>query len=106
VIIRAIRGSYLHYRCIFGWSIVIVGVVRMKILFFAHLQDITGCRQIEVNIGEIGSEALWSLLIGAHPGLAAHRDSVRLACNGEYASSDTLFTDQDELALIPPVSGG
>ena len=40
------------------------------------------------------------------PRLAAHRPNVRLARNWEYAGADAMFADADEVALIPPVSGG
>jgi len=31
---------------------------------------------------------------------------VRVAVNGEYVSYDTLVKDEDEVAFVPPVSGG
>lgn len=33
-------------------------------------------------------------------------NSIALAVNGEYAQSDTILKISDEIALIPPVSGG
>jgi tetratricopeptide (TPR) repeat protein len=41
-----------------------------------------------------------------HPGLARFRGSVRLARNSEYVGPDARFGPDDEVALIPPVSGG
>ena len=41
-----------------------------------------------------------------HPVLAPGRDSVRFARNGAYADPATDLADGDELAVIPPVSGG
>ena len=35
-----------------------------------------------------------------------HRANTRLARNWEYTDRETRFTDGDEVALIPPVSGG
>ena len=78
----------------------------MRILFFAHLKNVTGCHAIDLRCGPVDAAGLWQKLIEAHPGLAAHRASVRLARNSEYVGRDTLFTDTDEVALIPPVSGG
>ena len=40
------------------------------------------------------------------PGLAPFRGNIRLARNLEFAGFDTRFNDDDEVALIPPVSGG
>jgi len=78
----------------------------MRVLFFAHLRDVTGCSQTELHGEELDTTALWRKLIECHPGLARFRDSVRLAKNCEYVNPDTRFTDADEVALIPPVSGG
>jgi MoaE-MoaD fusion protein len=78
----------------------------MRILFFAQLKDVVGHAQIELPTGDVDSDGLWNKLIAAHPGLEPYRASVRLARNSEYAGRDTVFTDADEVALIPPVSGG
>jgi molybdopterin converting factor small subunit len=45
-------------------------------------------------------------LIGKFPALANHQKNVRIARNWEYADSKTVYADEDEIALIPPVSGG
>jgi molybdopterin converting factor subunit 1 len=78
----------------------------MRVLFFAHLTSVTGCREFELRCGDVSTEGLWRKLIEAHPGLAPYRGCVRLARNSEYVERDALFTDADEVALIPPVSGG
>lgn len=78
----------------------------MRLLFFAHLKNVTGCREIELSCGGVDADGLWHKLTEAHPGLAPYRGSVRLARNSEYVGHDALFTDADEVALIPPVSGG
>lgn len=78
----------------------------MRILFFAHLKDITGQAEWTCQTGDVDAEGLWSRLIEWRPGLAAFRDAVRLARNSEYAGPETRFGDADEVALIPPVSGG
>jgi molybdopterin synthase catalytic subunit len=48
----------------------------------------------------------WSALAGAHPGLVPHRPFVRAARNGEYAAWETPLDDGDQVAFLPPVSGG
>ena len=78
----------------------------MRILLFAHLKDAVGQQQIELQTGRVNSDSLWRKLITAHPELEPFRGSVRLAKNFEYAGSETIFDDVDEVALIPPVSGG
>ena len=78
----------------------------MHILFFAHLKDVTGQAEVEMTAGELDADGLWQELIAIYPGLEPFRGSVRLAKNSEYVGPDARFTDADEVALIPPVSGG
>jgi len=78
----------------------------MHILFFAHLKDVTGQRELEWHGGPVDTDGFWRNLLEIHPGLAPFRPSVRLARNGEYVRNDVIFNDADEVALIPPVSGG
>jgi MoaE-MoaD fusion protein len=79
----------------------------MRVLFFAHLKDVTGQAEMAWPVGEkLDVAALWQKLIAAYPDLERFRGTVRLARNCEYAGPDAVFTDADEVALIPPVSGG
>jgi len=78
----------------------------MRVLFFAQLKDATGCDSAELTMPPSNAEQLWAELLKKFPNLAAHRANVRLARNWEYAAPDAQFTNADEVALIPPVSGG
>ena len=78
----------------------------MRILFFAHLKDVTGQAEVEMTTDELDADGLWQKLIAAYPGLGRFRGSVRLARNQEYVGREARFVDADEVALIPPVSGG
>jgi len=79
----------------------------MRVLFFSPLKEVTNCDLVELPAAApMSSEQLWSALIEKYPALAAHRAGVRLARNLEYAAPNSLFNPGDEVALIPPVSGG
>jgi molybdopterin synthase catalytic subunit/molybdopterin synthase sulfur carrier subunit len=78
----------------------------MRVLFFAHLKEITGTHSADISTEGVAASSLWSLLIERWPALLAHREGTRLACNGIYAEADAIFGNNDEVALIPPVSGG
>ena len=79
----------------------------MRVLFFAQTKDVAGTSEIELKVSEsVGVEEFWKRLEARQPGLAAFRKIARLARNGEYAAAGAQFTDADEVALIPPVSGG
>jgi len=80
--------------------------MRMKILFFAQLREVAGMAAAEIGANGIDSSQLWDLLLERWPGLAAHRANVRLARNGLYVEAGEIFRADDEVALIPPVSGG
>lgn len=79
----------------------------MRILFFAHIKDATGCDSVELApSSSLNGEQLWVKLLEKFPALAAHKKNVRLTRNWEYADEQTVILDADEVALIPPVSGG
>jgi len=79
----------------------------MHILFFAQIKDAAGLAEWDLPVaGELTMGELWHRIIAARPELAVFQKSTRLARNGEYADATTRFTNADEVALIPPVSGG
>ena len=49
---------------------------------------------------------IWPLLAERHPDLAPMRDTLAFAINGEYARGDAGVSPGDEVAVLPPVSGG
>lgn len=79
----------------------------MTVLFFATARAATGRSQEELPVsGALSEGELWEKLIARHPALAEIRTSTRLARNGVYAEVGSVFSEADEVALIPPVSGG
>lgn len=79
----------------------------MTVLFFSQAREITGCSQMSLDLQyDLDAEALWECILLAHPGLSQIRASVRLARNGVFSDESTRFLAGDEVALIPPVSGG
>lgn len=56
--------------------------------------------------GPMDADTLWEALLRKQPGLASFRGQVRLARNGEFTTETEHFIPGDEVALIPPVSGG
>ncbi len=81
--------------------------MRIRVRLFAIQRELAGSREVALELGEGATiEDGWSALVERFPVLAPGRPSVRFARNGEYADSDTMLADGDELACIPPVSGG
>lgn len=81
--------------------------MRVRIRLFAVQRELAGTREVALDLPEGGTVAdAWEALVALHPSLAPGRDSVRFARNGKYADATTGLTDGDEVAMIPPVSGG
>ena len=79
----------------------------VKVLFFASCRDIAGCREKDWEIPEEATVGdLKDRLVAVYGGLERLRDSLAVAVNTEYADDSTVLSDGDEVALIPPVSGG
>jgi molybdopterin synthase catalytic subunit len=81
--------------------------IRVRIRLFAMQRELAGTRGLDVRL-PVGAtiEDAWTALVGLHPGLAPGRATLRFARNGAYAPVDTALGDGDEVAMIPPVSGG
>ncbi len=79
----------------------------MKILFFAQAREAVGLGEIEISFcAPVSVREFWERLLSEQPNLAAMSRSARLARNGAYAEDGEVFADSDEIAVIPPVSGG
>jgi len=83
--------------------------MRIRVKLFAQLRDraATGDVLCELPAGETATVAdVWQSLIVMHPALAPFASSVSSAVNAEYAKRQTQVHDGDEVAFLPPVSGG
>lgn len=81
--------------------------VRIRVRLFAVQREIAGTREIGLDLPDGATVAdAWDGLVVLHPRLAPGRASVRFARNGAYAEPTTALDDGDEVAMIPPVSGG
>lgn len=81
--------------------------MRIRVRLFAVQRELVGAREVALDL-EPGAtiEGGWSALVERFPVLAGGRPSMRFARNGEYADPATVLAEGDELACIPPVSGG
>lgn len=81
--------------------------IRVRIRLFAVQRELAGTREVPVDLPDGADvEAAWGALVARHPVLAPGRASVRFARNGDYAEPTTILAEGDEVAMIPPVSGG
>jgi len=81
--------------------------MRIKVRLFAAYRETVGQGEMNLEVNEtISPLDLWRKLGEEHPPLLAFGHSLLVAVNGEYASLDRLLKEGDEVAFIPPVSGG
>jgi molybdopterin converting factor subunit 1 len=81
--------------------------LRIRVRLFAVQRELAGTREVPLDLPDGSTvEDAWSALVKRFPALAPGRRSVRFAVNGDYAEAATILRDRDELACIPPVSGG
>jgi molybdopterin synthase catalytic subunit len=82
-------------------------VMRITVLFFGMLKDLVGRSQEELDVPEGASlETVFGHYASQFPKLREMAGSVVIARNQEFADPETLVGDGDEVALMPPVSGG
>jgi molybdopterin converting factor subunit 1 len=81
--------------------------MRITVKFFAILKDHAGLSETSIDLptDSIVSTAL-NHLENKFPALRKDLKRIAIAVNRNYTKSDALLHDGDELALIPPVSGG
>jgi len=81
--------------------------MQVTIRLFARLRQIAGASDLTREL-PAGStvETVWQALAAEYPGMAPFRRSVSAAVNAEYARFTQALADGDEVALLPPVSGG
>ena len=81
--------------------------ISVRVRLFAMHRELAGTREVSLVLADGATiEDAWTGLVERFPALAPGRAAVRFARNGEYAGADELGRDGDELACIPPVSGG
>ena len=78
----------------------------IKVLLFGAAADRAGTRETVIPAQEITLDELWPILAERHPDLSPMRDTLAFAVNGEYARGDARLSSGDEVAVLPPVSGG
>ena len=81
--------------------------MHVTVRLFARLRDLVGTGELqrEVPYGATVA-ALWESLVRDHSAIAPYAESMSCAVNAEYARMTTTLTEGDEVAFLPPVSGG
>jgi sulfur-carrier protein len=79
----------------------------VKVLFFGRLKELAGRAEESTQLADSATiEQLFAVCTSRHPELAKYRSSVVASRNQEFAAWDTPLRSGDEVAFLPPVSGG
>jgi molybdopterin converting factor small subunit len=113
--LRQICSRALAARCAAGYNSWVTPVapsnvkasIRVKALFFGGLKEVAGRAEETVELAS-GShiEDLFAQFISRCPELARYRGSLVASRNQEFAAWNTPLESGDEIAFLPPVSGG
>ncbi len=81
--------------------------MHVTIRLFARLRELAGASELTRDLpdGAVAMDA-WQALVADFPALAEHTRSISCAVNEDYARLTAALGDGDEVAFLPPVSGG
>ena len=81
--------------------------MRVTIRLFARLRDLAGSGELVRDVpGPATVQSVWRALVVEMPALGAYERTMSVAVNADYARMSAPVSDGDEVAFLPPVSGG
>ncbi len=81
--------------------------MRVTIRLFGRLHDLAGASVLEREVeGPATAAGVWQALVAEAPAIAPYAQSVSVAVNDEFARMAASLKEGDEVAFLPPVSGG
>lgn len=81
--------------------------MRVTVRLFARLRDIAGAADLARDVPAGATVAdVWRKLVAEFPEMGRYDSSISSAVNADYAKMSTPLSDDDEVAFLPPVSGG
>jgi molybdopterin converting factor subunit 1 len=81
--------------------------MKVRTKFFAAIKDIVGTSEVELDLpSETTAGDLFQSYCRQHPPLQRYANNTMISVNLEFVPPETRLSDGDEIAFIPPVSGG
>ena len=81
--------------------------MHVRVRLFARLREIAGAAELGRDVAAgATARTVWDALAREFPELAPHATSISVAVNEEYARMHAALAEGDEVAFLPPVSGG
>lgn len=80
---------------------------KIKVRLFANLRELVGEREITITVpGSVTVSYLNNEILNKYPQLKSFSNKFVTSVNCKVTTGDTVITSSDEIALLPPVSGG
>lgn len=81
--------------------------MRITVRLFARLRDIVGSGELTREVdADATVRTVWDALVAEFPAAASYERSLSVAVNADYARMNSRLADGDDVAFLPPVSGG
>ncbi len=81
--------------------------MRVTIRLFARLRDLAGSGELVREVASPATvQSIWNELVSEMPGLSDYERTMSVAVNADYSRMSAPVGDGDEVAFLPPVSGG
>ena len=81
--------------------------MRVTVRLFARLRDLAGAGELTRDVSAPATvQTIWGGLVSDIPALRDYERAMSVAVNAEYARMGSAVNDGDEIAFLPPVSGG
>jgi molybdopterin converting factor subunit 1 len=81
--------------------------MRVTVRLFARLRDLAGAGELVRDVeGPATVQSVWKGLVAEMPSLGVYERTMSVAVNADYSRMSATVRDGDEVAFLPPVSGG
>jgi molybdopterin converting factor subunit 1 len=81
--------------------------LRVRVRLFAALREVVGQEEVELELAPGTTvSGLWEKLVARNERLGAYGKSINFAVNHDFVSREKELAQGDEVAFLPPVSGG